>query len=223
VNYLLSNPNVVLARVAEHVQMTVAALLVALLIALPLGTLITDRPRLATPVLGTLGILYTVPSLALIILLLPLFGLNARSVIIALIIYAQVILVRNVVIGMQSVDPAVNEAARGMGMSDWQRWWRVRLPLAVPLIVAGIRLAAVTTIGIAAVGAKFSAGGLGQLLFDGIAQNRMDKVWAGAIALGVLAFATNGALLLVERAFRHGTHTVGESRPSRQPTPATRV
>jgi osmoprotectant transport system permease protein len=208
---------------AEHVQMTVAALLVALLIALPLGTLITDRPRLATPILGTLGILYTVPSLALIILLLPLFGLNARSVIIALIIYAQVILVRNVVIGMQSVDPAVNEAARGIGMSDWQRWWRVRLPLAMPLIVAGIRLAAVTTIGIAAIGAKFSAGGLGQLLFDGIAQNRMDKVWAGAIALGVLAFATNGALLMVERAFRRETHTEGESRPSRQPTPATRV
>jgi osmoprotectant transport system permease protein len=198
--YIRDNPELVRAQVGEHLQLTVAALAIALLIALPLGTLIANRPGLAGPIMGILGLLYTIPSLALIILLIPITGLNARSVTIALIIYAQVILVRNIAAGLGGIDRAIVEAARGMGMNPWQTWWRVQIPLALPVILAGVRIAAVVCIGIATIGARFGAGGLGTLLFQGIAQGgRADKIWAGAIAVGALALVVNGALLGLER------------------------
>ncbi len=201
-SYIINNPDVVRDLLVQHVKLAGSALLIAIAIALPLGLLIYRYRWLAVPVVGTLGILYTIPSLALIILLIPFpfGGLGARSVIIALVIYAQVILVRNVLAGLQSLSPAMIEAARGMGMNPWQTWWRVQFPLALPIIIAGVRIAAVVVIGIAAIGAKFGAGGLGRLLFDGISGNRSDKIWAGAITVSLLAFAVNGALLAVERA-----------------------
>lgn len=204
-NYILENPDIVWALTLRHLQMTGIALAIGLLIALPVGLLITHYRWLTVPVMGTLSTLYTIPSLALLILLLPLFGLNARSVIVALVIYVQVILVRNIVAGLRSINPAIIEAARGMGMNAWQRWWRVQLPLALPVILAGVRIGAIVAIGIAAIGAKFGAGGLGTLLFDGITQNRNDKIWAGALALAVLALAANFALLALERAFDPAT------------------
>jgi osmoprotectant transport system permease protein len=201
-SYIKNNPDVIRDLLVQHIKLTGTALLIAIAIALPLGLLIYRYRWLAVPVVGTLGILYTIPSLALIILLIPFpfGGLGARSVIIALVIYAQVILVRNILAGLQSVNPAMIEAARGMGMNPWQTWWRVQFPLALPIIIAGVRIAAVVVIGIAAIGAKFGAGGLGRLLFDGISGNRSDKIWAGAIVVSALAFAVNGALLALERA-----------------------
>jgi osmoprotectant transport system permease protein len=201
-SYIIDNPDVIRELLLQHVKLTGIALLIATAIALPLGLLIYRYRWLAVPVVGTLGILYTIPRLALIIFLIPFpfGGLGARSVIIALVIYAQVILVRNILAGLRSVNPAMIEAARGMGMNAWQTWWRVQFPLALPIIIAGVRIAAVVVIGIAAIGAKFGAGGLGRLLFDGISGNRSDKIWAGAIVISALAFTVNGALLLVERA-----------------------
>ncbi len=196
--YLLNNPGIIWGFVFQHLQMTLIALLVAIALALPLALLVYRYRWLNVPVLGTLGILYTIPSLALIILLVPLFGLNATSVIAAMVLYTQVILVRNLVVGLQAIKPAVMEAARGMGMSVWQRWWRVQVPLVLPIFLSGLRLAAIVAIAIATIGAKFGAGGLGTLLFDGIAQNRNDKIWAGAIAVAVLAFLINGILLSLE-------------------------
>lgn len=196
--YLLNNPERVWNLLLDHLQMTFFALLISILIAIPLGVLINRYRWLSVPVMSTLGILYTIPSLALMILLIPFFGLNATSVVVALIIYAQVILVRNVVSGLQSISPAVIEAAYGMGMSTWQCWWRVQLPLALPIILAGIRIAAVVSIGIAAIGAKFNAGGLGTLLFDGIALGRDQMIWAGAIVLALFALLINSALLGLE-------------------------
>src|SRR4051794_12915275 len=200
-SYIVEHPDIVLQLLWQHLQLTLTALIIAVIIALPLGVLIQRNRLLATPVMGTLGILYTIPSLALIILLLPLFGLNATPVIVALVIYAQVILVRNVVAGLNSVSQAVLEAATGMGMNGWQRWARVELPLALPIIIAGLRIAAVVCIAIATIGAKFSAGGLGTLLFDGISQNRDDKIWAGAIMVSALALAANWLLQAAERLF----------------------
>lgn len=200
-SYLLKNPVQVWTLLLQHVQMTGLALVVAVLVALPLALLVSRYRWLTVPVLGSLGILYTVPSLALIILLVPLFGLNARSVIVAMVIYTQVILVRNLVVGLQAIKPAVLEAAKGMGMNPWQRWWRVQVPLVLPVFLAGLRLSAIVAIAIATIGAKFGAGGLGTLLFDGIAQaGRYDKIWAGAIAVSLLAFAINAALLVLEGA-----------------------
>lgn len=198
-NYLLENPGIVWELTIQHLQLTFITLFVGLAIALPVSLLIYYRPKLATPVMSVLGVLYTIPSLALMIMLLPLFGLNARSVVVALIAYAQIILVRNTLAGLQSIGPVVEEAALGMGLDGWRRWWWIQLPLALPVILAGVRIAAVVTVGIAAIGAKFGAGGLGVLLFDGIAQNRADKIWAGAIALSLLAFAFNFLLLALAR------------------------
>jgi osmoprotectant transport system permease protein len=200
-SFLLANPDLILRLALQHAAMTGGALDVALALALPLGSLLARRPRLSAVVLGAFGVIYTIPSLALIVLLVPTFGLNATSVTVALVLYMQVVLVRNVVVGLRAVDPAIVEAAIAMGMSAWQRWRRVEFPLALPFVVAGARIAVVAGIGIATIGAKFNAGGLGTLLFDGIAQTgRYDKIWVGAIAVGALAFAANFALLAFERA-----------------------
>ncbi len=209
--YIRNNPGVVRDLVGQHLVLTGAALGIALTIALPVSLLVYYVRWLAVPVLGLLGVLYTIPSLALIILLIPAFGLTRTSVVIALVIYAQVVLVRNILAGLGSVDPATIEAARGMGMNGWQTWWRVQFPLALPIILAGLRIAAVVTIGIAAIGAKFGAGGLGTLLFEGIATKRNDKILAGAIVVSLLAFAVNGFVLLLERRLNPARHA---RRPS---------
>lgn len=198
-NYILKNPGVVFGYLLEHLEMTGLAMLIACVIALPLAILVTYYRWLNVPVLGILGTFYTIPSLALIILLVPVFGLNRQSVVIAMIIYCQVILVRNFSVGLQSIQPAILEAARGMGMNPWQRWWQVQVPLILPICLAGVRLATIVAIAIATIGAKFGAGGLGTLLFDGISQSgRYDKIWAGAITVALLAFLLNGILLLLE-------------------------
>jgi osmoprotectant transport system permease protein len=200
-SYIWQNPGIVWGLLLEHLQMTGLALLIAVLVAFPLALLMLRYRWLTVPVMGTLGTLYTIPSLALIILLVPLFGLSATSVVVAMALYAQVILVRNITVGLQSIDATILEAAEGMGMNAWQRWWQVQVPLALPIFLAGLRIAAVVGIAIATIGAKFGAGGLGVLLFDGIAQaGRYDKIWAGAIAVAVLALAINTALLTLERA-----------------------
>lgn len=142
-SYILNNPGIVWNLVLEHLQMTSLTLVIAVAIALPLALLITRYRWLNVPVLGALGILYTVPSLALIILLVPIFGLDAQSVIAAMVIYTQVILVRNLAVGLQSIKPAVLEAARGMGMNPWQRWWQIQVPLILPIFLAGLRIAAI--------------------------------------------------------------------------------
>jgi osmoprotectant transport system permease protein len=195
---ILERRNMVWELLLEHLQMTLLTLAIAVLVALPLALLVTRFRWLNMPVLGSLGILYTVPSLALIILLVPIFGLNARSVIVAMVLYTQVILVRGLVVGLQSIKPAILEAAKGMGMNAWQRWWQIQVPLILPTFLAGLRLSAIVAIAIATIGAKFGAGGLGTLLFDGISQDRYDKIWAGAIAVSLLAFGMNGILLSLE-------------------------
>ncbi len=201
-SFLFQYPQVVLRLIGQHLVLTLSALSIALLIALPLGWALYRWPRWRTPVLGVLGVLYTIPSLALMILLLPWFGLNARSVIVALILYNQVILVRNIWVGLNEVDPAALEAARGMGMSPAQVLWRVQLPLALPAILAGVRLGAVVTVAIATIGARFGSGGLGVLLFDGVAQNRPDKIFLGALLVSALALVFQVGLQQLERRLR---------------------
>lgn len=200
--YLVNNVGEVAALLWQHLQMTLTTLAIAVLIAIPIALLIMRFRWLSIPVMGLLGIFYTIPSLALIIFLVPVFGLNATSVIVAMVIYTQVILVRNLTVGLSGIDPAVLEAARGMGMSWWQRWWWVQVPLVLPVFIAGVRIAAIVAIAIATIGAKFNAGGLGKLLFDGIQTNRIDKIWAGSITVALLAFVINGSLLWIEQRSR---------------------
>jgi len=202
VAYLVNNVGEVAALLWQHLQMTLTTLAIAVLIAIPIALLIMRFRWLSIPVMGLLGIFYTIPSLALIIFLVPVFGLNATSVIVAMVIYTQVILVRNLTVGLSGIDPAVLEAARGMGMSWWQRWWWVQVPLVLPVFIAGVRIAAIVAIAIATIGARFNAGGLGKLLFDGIQTNRIDKIWAGSITVALLAFVINGSLLWIEQRSR---------------------
>jgi osmoprotectant transport system permease protein len=200
VDYLLNNPAIVLELAGQHLFVAGVALLVAIALAMPISLLIFQSPRLTGLVLGAFSAIYTIPSIALMVLLIPLTGLNAWSVILALILYVQVILVRNNLAALNGIDPAVIDAAYGMGMTRRQVWWRVQLPLALPVMLAGVRLAAIVAIGIATIGAKFNAGGLGRLMFDGIAQTgRYDKIWAGAIAVVLLALVVNSILVAAER------------------------
>ena len=206
--YLIDNPGVVLLLLAEQLWLTFAALVLAGLFALPLGVLAARRPGIRGPLLAFLGILYTVPSLALFVLLIPLLGLGFAPALVALVVYAQIILVRNVAVGLLGVDPAALEAARGMGMTAWQRFSRVELPLAAPVILAGARVAVLTTISTSTLAAFVNAGGLGTLLFMGVSQGRTDKIVAGALGVSALALAANALLRALEsRAaqFAHGT------------------
>lgn len=207
--FLLRNWPQVWRLLLQHVSVTLAALAIASVIALPLGWLLDRYRYLQAPVLGVLGLLYTVPSIALMILLIPLFGLGARSVLVALVVYSQIILVRNVLAGLGTIDPAILEVARGIGMNPLQVAWRVQFPLALPVILAGLRVAAVAVIAIAAVGARFGAGGLGVLMFEGIAQaGRYDKIAAGGVMVALLALLANGGLRLAERAVRRTDITI---------------
>jgi osmoprotectant transport system permease protein len=154
---------------------------------------------LRNPVLAVLGVIYTIPSLSLFVLLIPLFGLGVTPAVIALVAYAQLMLVRNWVIGLTNIDPSIIEAAKGVGMNGWQRFWQVEFPLALPLLLAGIRLATLSTIGIATIAAYINAGGLGELLFIGVTTANYQKILAGSIAVSLLAITANYLLRFLER------------------------
>lgn len=207
--YLINHLGEVGRLLLQHLQMISLTLVIAIAVAVPLALLIGQVRWLKGPIMGVLGMLYTIPSLALIIFLVPLLGLNARAVVAAMVLYTQVILVRHLTVGLAGIDATILEAARGMGMGIWQCWWQVQVPLVLPVFLAGVRLAAVVAIAIATIGAKFNAGGLGRLLFDGIQTNRYDKIWAGSITVAVLALTVNGMLLWLEhrsQPFRHPTN-----------------
>lgn len=197
--YLFEHFGEVATRFGEHLRLTLIALAIALVIAVPLGVLITRFRRWEAPVMTVLGILYTIPSLALLVLLIPFVGLGLDNAVIVLVVYAQVILVRNIVVGIKGVEPAIVEAARGMGMNGWQRLTKIELPLALPVILAGVRIATVTTIGIGTVAALINAGGIGRLLFDGVATSNPQKIIAGSIAAATLAGLANILLRVLER------------------------
>ncbi len=199
-NYLLNNLDYILQLTFRHFQLAILPVGIAFLIALPLGWLINRFPRLSSVLIPLNNILYTIPSIAMMIFLIPFFGLNARSVMAALVIYSQIILLRNILAGFKSIDPSIIEAARGMGMNRLQIALKIQIPIALPVILAGVRLASVISVAIATIGAKFGAGGLGVLLFEGIAQaGRMDKIWIGAIFVGLLALLFNRGILEIEK------------------------
>jgi osmoprotectant transport system permease protein len=197
--YIANNPGLVGMLFLEHLRLTGEVLAISLLIAVPLGVLIARLPRLRGPVLSVLGVIYTIPSLSLFVLLIPLSGLGVTTAIIALVAYSQMMLVRNWVTGLTGIDPTIIEAAKAIGMSGWQRFWQVEFPLALPLLLAGVRLAALSTIGIGTIAAYISAGGLGNLLFQGVETANYDKILAGSLAVSALAIGVNYFLRFLER------------------------
>ncbi|MBS0325418.1 MAG: ABC transporter permease [Proteobacteria bacterium] len=189
--YLVEHSGAVLALLVQQAWLTAAALVIASAIALPLGLLAARKAAIRGPLLALLDVLYTIPSLALFVLLIPLLGLGFTPALVALVVYAQIVLVRNVIVGLRGIDPAVLEAARGMGMTGAQRFRRVELPLAAPVILAGMRVAILVTIGTSTLAAFINAGGLGMLLFMGVSQGHTDEIVAGAVAVSALALTAN--------------------------------
>jgi osmoprotectant transport system permease protein len=191
-----------------HMQICGEALGIALLIALPLGILISRYHALYVPIIGLFGAIYTIPSLALFALLVPQFGITQVTALIALVVYAQFILIRNVATGLRGVDRAVIEAAAGMGMSPAQVLWKVELPLALPVIVAGLRIATVTVIAVATIATYISVHDLGDILSEGVSKGDNGEIEAGALAVGLLAVLADLLLRLLEsRAARYSGRT----------------
>jgi osmoprotectant transport system permease protein len=199
-SFLLAHPGLVAGRAGEHVALVLVSLTIALAIALPLGVLVVRRPRAGALVLGVLNAIYTVPSLALLAILVALFGLGAPTAVVALVAYAQMILVRNIAEGLRGVSPAALDAADGLGFTPRERLLRVELPLALPAIFGGIRIATVALIGLATVAAWIDAGGLGSIVFEGLHQDDAAKIVAGSLAAMALALAADLLLRLAERA-----------------------
>lgn len=191
-------PDVWLAT-GQHALITLVSLAIALAIALPLGVLAARSPAAGAPIVGVLGVIYTIPSMALLGVLVLYEGLGFWTAVTALAAYAQMILVRNVIAGIAGVDRGVVEAARGLGMSAWQVFWRVERPLAMPVFIAGVRVAAVSIIGIASIAAWVGAGGLGTLIFAGIDQGDDAKAVTGAILAMAMALVVDFALRRAER------------------------
>jgi osmoprotectant transport system permease protein len=189
----------------EHLWLTGAAMLCAVTIAVPMGIWLTRSPRWAKPVIGIANVLQTIPSLAMFGFLLPLPWLGeraARIAIIALTAYALLPILRNTYAGIRGIDPTLIQVAQAIGLTEPQRLFKIELPLAVSFIFAGLRTATVTCIGIATIAAAVGAGGLGELIFRGVASVDNRLVLAGAIPAALLALLADGALGILERRFK---------------------
>jgi osmoprotectant transport system permease protein len=200
--FIIQNHIEVLDLTAEHLWLVGASITLAVFIGIPLGILITRWPVLSKPVLGGANIIQTVPSLALFGFLLPAPWIGARAdriAILALILYALLPLIRNTYTGIRGVDPAVVEAGRGMGMTDSQLLWQVELPLALSVIIAGVRVATVLSIGLATIAAAIGAGGLGEFIFRGLAMVNNQVILAGAIPAAALAILADTSLGWLEK------------------------
>lgn len=189
-----------LDQTTAHIGLTLISLILALMIALPLGILISRKQRFAGVVLGVAGILQTIPSIALLGIMIPFLGIGPKPAILALFLYALLPIIRNTYTGITEVDKTVKDAAMGMGMNNWQILTKVELPLAFPVLMAGIRTAAVINIGVATLAAYIAAGGLGEFIFGGIALNNRNMILAGAIPAAMLAILFDFLLSLLQKA-----------------------
>ena len=204
--YMIRNWAEVVELSLEHVVLVGISTLLAVLIGFPLGVLMTRRERLSRPILTFANIMQTIPSLALFGFLIPIpfiGGIGARTAIIALLLYSLLPIIRNTYTGITHVDPAVREAALGMGMTDWQLLRRVEIPLAMGVIFAGIRVATVIAVGLATIAAAIGAGGLGTYIFIGVSMVDSQLILAGAIPAAIMALVADFGLGRVERHWSH--------------------
>lgn len=197
--FLQQNADKLFTQLLEHIGLTFLSLMLAALIAIPLGIWITRQLRWAGVALGITGVLQTIPSLALLGFLIPLMGIGFKPAIFTLFLYALLPILRNTYTGILGVDAAVKEAAIGMGMTPWQVLVKVELPLAMPVIFAGIRTATVINVGVATLAAYIGAGGLGVFIFEGIALNNSNMILSGALLAAILAIAFDQLLAYINR------------------------
>jgi osmoprotectant transport system permease protein len=202
IHYFQQHADEILQATLEHIWLVGITMAISVAIGVPLGILVARRPWLSKPILGLANVAETIPSLALLGILLPVPWLGARAdrlAIAALTLYALLPIIRNTATGITGIDPAVREAARGMGMTSRQILWQVELPLSLSTILAGVRVATVLTIGVATIAAAVGAGGLGEYIFRGLAMVNNSLILAGAIPAALLALGADFLLSVLER------------------------
>ncbi len=200
IEWVIDNLDVLSRRTGEHMLVTVIAVVVGFVISFGLALLVRRYPRIYAPILAVSGILYAIPSIALFVLFIPITGLSLLTAEIALVSYTLVILVRNIVTGLRGVPADVIEAAKGMGYTDMQRLWRVELPIAMPIIVAGLRIATVTTIGLVTIATLIGMGGLGYLIVNiGLQRRFPTATITGVLTVVLLSTLVDLAWLALQR------------------------
>ena len=196
--WFLRNWDQVAIALGEHIFISLSALAISFLIAFVVGLWAARRESVFQAALAVSGFLYTIPTLAFLALLIPIVGLGKTNAILVMVSFSLLILIRNIAMGIRGAPVEVVDAARGMGMSGAQVLWRVEIPLAMPVIVAGLRIAAVTVISVSVDAAYIGAGGLGTLIFNGITNDHAPKIWAGALTACALAVAVDLSLSALE-------------------------
>jgi osmoprotectant transport system permease protein len=207
-NYDMTDPSSIPNLLIQHLTIVGISMLISIVIAIPVGIFIARRRPLQGPVIGLAGLLYTIPGIALLAYLIPLTKLSLATIVIPLVLYAQLVLIRNTVTSVNNIDPHLLEVGRAMGMSSVQLLLRVTLPLALPIIVAGIRVATVTSIGIATLASLVGNGGLGDLIFVGIHNLNFQQVFAGGVVVALLAIVMDIFLLGVQTLLNRGRESV---------------
>lgn len=206
INFLSQYGTTILTKLWEHIYISTIALALGVIVAVPLGMLLTRTPKLANGVIGVASVLQTIPAMALLAMMIPLFGIGAFPAIIALFIYSLLPILRNTYLGLNSVDSAVIDAAKGMGMNSFQRMIQVELPLAFPVIMSGIRLSATYVIAWTTLASYIGAGGLGDLIFNGLNLYRSDLILGGSIPVIILALIVDFLLGKLEVRFTPRTN-----------------
>lgn len=202
VEYFTKNQTLLWELLVNHVIVVIDSVWLALVLGVPLGILCTYNDRLGKGILWSASMMMTVPSIALFGLLIPLVGIGEIPVVIALVLYAQLPIIRNTYLGLTQVDEATIEAGRGMGMTKTQRLWRLQLPQAIPVIMAGVRNAVVILVGIAAIGAFIGANNLGDPIFNGISEAYPAAIVVSTVVVSLLALAFDYGFRVLEQVFR---------------------
>lgn len=197
--YLFKYYDRILVLLLEHIGIVLISVFIALLIAIPISLIAIKSKTFSLLLTSTFSVIYSIPSLAMFALLIPIFGIGKKTAIIVLVLYNQYVLLRNIIVAFNSIDTSIIEAGSGMGLNYLELFLKIKLPLALPVILGGIRIAIVNTIGIATIASVISAGGLGVILFDGLRTSNMSKIFLGTIIASLLAFISNQSLSFLEK------------------------
>lgn len=198
-DYITNNWQNILGKSTDHISMSLIAVAFSCLVGIPLGVLITKNKKVADIILGIANVIQTIPSLALFAFMISIFGIGRTNAVFALFLYALLPIIKNTYIGIKNVDPAIREAATGMGMTKFQILYQVEMPLSVAVIMGGVRIATVTCIGVATIATLIGAGGLGDIIYQGIGMANLSMILAGATAAAVLALLADFILGIIEK------------------------
>ena len=215
-NYLQANYEQILNLLGQHIYLSVISVLIAVIIGIPLGILISREPRLSKPIIGTTNVIQAVPSLALLGFLIPFIGIGSAPAIVMVVLYSLLPIVKNTYTGLTNIDSDILEAAKGIGLTKSQTMKKVQLPLAFPMIMAGIRISAVTAVGLMTIAAFVGAGGLGYLVFSGVQTVDNYMILAGAIPACILALLIDFIVGKLETSFSYTNKQTSSSKVSKK-------